>query len=183
MTTTFEATPVTEPAPEPKPKKGKKAKKPVPASVTPASEPVQEPTSEPATEQPATEPSKPAKRAKPKKVAKGLAPEMTLADLADHYLAHLEATKSAGTALSYKMELDRAVEFLGADTTIGSLTPDDVRRFNASKIVMCKKDGKAKAQPSYLKTQRVLRLALVWAANDRKWLESAPIPVETAESK
>lgn len=181
MTTTFEATPVPESAPEPKPKKAKKSKRPAATTEAPAA---QEPTpEEPTTEQAVPEPSKPAKRAKPKKVAKGRAPEMTLADLADHYLAHLEATKSAGTALSYKMELDRAVEYLGAETTIGSLTPDDVRRFNASKIVMCKKDGKPKAQPSYLKTQRVLRLALVWAANDRKWIESAPILVETADSK
>ena len=43
----------------------------------------------------------------------------------DHYLAHLEGTKSAGTALSYKMELDRAVDYLGAETPIGTLTPFD----------------------------------------------------------
>lgn len=177
MTITHTTTP-DQPVPEAPKRKGKKKSKPAegPATEQPAPEP--EPTT---TEQP--EPAKPAKRAKPKKVAKGPCPEMTLADLADHYLAHLEATKSAGTSLSYKMELDRAVAYLGADTAIGTLTPDDILRFNGSRLVMCKKDGKPKAAPSYLKTRRVLRLALVWAANDRKWLESAPIPVETAESK
>jgi hypothetical protein len=39
---------------------------------------------------------------------------------------------------------------------------------------MRKKNGSPKAQPSFLKTQRVLRLALTWAANDRKWIEWVP---------
>ena len=170
MTITHEANPEPEAAPVlPKPKKAKK--------------PVAETS---ATEQPApetSEPAKPEKRAKPKKVAKGPAPEMPLADLADHYLAHLNATKSAGTALSYKMELDRAVAFLGADTPIHCITRDDVERFNASDIVMKKRDGSPKAQPSYLKTQRVLRLALTWAAHDRKWIEWVPFAQSEADSK
>lgn len=170
MTITHEATPVAEPAPEPRPKKAKKAK--VRAATT---EPVPAP-------EPSEQPAKTEKRAKPKKAPKGPAPSMTLAELAEHYLAHLQATKSAGTALSYKMELDRAVDYLGADTTIGSLTPDDILRFNGSRLVMCKKDGKTpKAAPSYLKTQRVLRLALVWAA-EQGWIETAPIPAD-ADSK
>lgn len=174
MTTTFEATP-DQPVQEASKRKGRKAKPVVvPATEQPAPEPEQP-------EQPEAE--KPTKRAKPKKVAKGPAPQMTLSELCDHYLAHLEATKSPGTAVSYKMELDRACEFLGADTSIGSLTQDDVRRFNDCKLVMCKRNGKPKAAPSYLKTQRVLRLALVWAATDRKWLESAPIPQDESESK
>jgi hypothetical protein len=165
MTLTHEATPVPDATPEPKPKRGKKA---TPATTeTPASEP----TPESSIEQPAPEPTK---RAKPKKVAKGPCPEMPLAELGAHYITHLEATKSAGTALSYKMEIDRAVAFLGADTPIHCITRDDVERFNASDLVMRKRDGTPKAQPSFLKTQRVLRLALTWAAHDRKWIEWVP---------
>ena len=173
MTVTHEATPESEAAPkEPKPKRTKKAEKPSSAA---------EPTTD---EQPATEPTKPAKpekrgKAKPaawKRPTKGPMGNMTLKELCDHYLAHLKEKKSAGTAVSYEMELARAVEFLGADTPIGTITPDDVRRFNESKLVMRKKDGSAKALPSFLKTRRVLRLALVWAASDRRWLDAAPIP-------
>jgi hypothetical protein len=179
MTTTFEVTPVPESAPESKPKKGKKAKASAAASETPASEPAQE---EPAPEPTTPEPKR--KKSTPKRPAKGPCPEMTLRELCEHYLAHLETTKSKGTCTSYAMELSRACEYLKDDTMIGTLAPADIARFNGSLFVMFKKDGKTrKAAPSYLKTRRVLRLALVWAANDRKWLESAPIPVETAESK
>jgi hypothetical protein len=73
------------------------------------------------------------------------------------------------------MEMTCATRFLGADTTIVSLTPDEVLRFNNSKEVMKLKNGRPKAQPSYLKTQRVLRLSLVYAA-DKGWIESAPLP-------
>ena len=35
--------------------------------------------------------------------------------------------------------------------------------------------GKAKAEPTVLKTRRVLRLALVWA-QEQGWIAEAPIP-------
>lgn len=180
MTITHEATPAPESTPESKPKKAKKAKLPVPTTETPGTEPTPEAES-PATNEP--EPEKPAKRAKPKKAPKGPAPEMTLAELGDDYIAHLQATKSAGTALSYKMEIDRAAAFLGADTPISCITREDISRFNASDIVMRKRDGSPKAQPSYLKTQRVLRLALTWAAHDRKWIEWVPFAQSETDSK
>lgn len=171
MTVTHEATPVAESAPESKPKKAKKAKAPA--------------ASEPAQEQPAPEPSEPAAtKSKPKKPAKRPVPLITMKLLSERYVQHLaEAGKSQGTALSYLIEMTTATKYLGEDTPIASLTPDDVRRFNDSKIVMCKRDGKTpKAAPSFLKTQRVLRLALVWAA-EQGWIEVAPIPADTAESK
>ncbi len=40
------------------------------------------------------------------------------------------------------------------------------------------KNGRPKAAPSYLKTQRVLRLALAWAET-QGWLDRAPIPQAT----
>ena len=95
--------------------------------------------------------------------------------------AALNRGSSAGTASSYLMEMKTAAKYLGAETLIGSLTPDDVQRFYNSKEVMTLKSGKPKAAPSYLKTQRVLRLALVWAV-EQSWIETAPLP-ETPKSK
>jgi hypothetical protein len=164
MTITHEATPVADAVPEPKPKKAKKAK--ARAAL------------EPATEQPTPEPSEPAAtKTKPKKLTKR--PLITMKLLSERYIQHLsESGKSQGTALSYLIEMTTATKFLGEDTAIASLTPDDVRRFNDSRIVMFKRDGKTpKAAPSYLKTQRVLRLALVWAA-EQGWIETAPIPAD-----
>ena len=168
MTITHEATPVAESAPEPKPKKAKKAKAPAATELTPESN---------APEQPAPEPSDPA--AAKSKSKKRPVPLITMKLLSERYIQHLaESGKSQGTALSYLIEMTTATKFLGEDTAIASLTPDDVRRFNDSKIVMCKRDGKTpKAAPSYLKTQRVLRLALVWAA-EQGWIETAPIPAD-----
>lgn len=180
MTITHETTPDQPVQEEPK-RKGKRVKDTTPVDIPATEQPASEPT---ATQPMTTEPSQqPAKRGKPKKAPKGPAPLMTLAELGEHYVAHLEATKSAGTALSYKMEIDRAVAFLGADTPIHTITREDVARFNASDIVMRKKNGSPKAAPSYLKTQRVLRLALTWAAHDRKWIEWVPFAQSEAESK
>lgn len=160
---TTETTPV-QPAPE-KPAKARKAKK----SKKPDSATVASP------EKPATE--GPAKRAKSKRPV----PLITMKVLGERYIQHLaESGKSPGTALSYMLEITTATKFLGEDTPIATLTPDDVRRFNDSKQVMLLRSGKPKAQPSYLKTQRVLRLALVWSA-EQGWIEKAPLP--TAESK
>lgn len=162
MTVMHEAPPV-EPAPE-KPAKQKKAKKP--AAV-------------PATEQPTLD-ATPEQPAKPRK-SKRPVPLITMKLLGERYIQHLaDSGKSQGTALSYMIEITTAAKYLGEDTPISTLTPDDIRRFNDSKVVMAKKNGKPKAPPSYLKTQRVLRLALVWAA-EQGWIEEAPLP--TAESK
>ena len=46
---------------------------------------------------------------------------------------------------------------------MSSITPEQVQAFNACDRVMKLKTGKPKAEPSFLKTRRVLRLALVWA--------------------
>lgn len=107
---------------------------------------------------------------------------MTLAELAQRYIDSLEqAGKSEGTQFSYRIELRTACMELGDATLISSLTPDDVRRYFDSATVMKLKSGRPKAMPSYLKTRRVLRLALCFAV-ERRWLEVAPLP-EAAESK
>ena len=131
-----------------------------------------------------TAPAKKANARPKKKPTKpsGPVPVVSLKELGDRFIAHLSASgKSAGTASSYAMELKTASKVLGADTAIGSLTPDDVEKFFNSNEVMKLKSGKPKAAPSFLKTQRVLRLALVWAV-EQKWIETAPLP-EKPKSK
>ena len=105
----------------------------------------------------------------------------TLADLAAAYLAHMEeAGKSDGTISSYRMELKTAAAELGEDTPIADLTPERVQEFFDCKRVTKLRSGKAKSQLSIDKTRRVLRLALVWAA-ERGIIAKAPIP--EAEAK
>jgi hypothetical protein len=107
---------------------------------------------------------------------------ITLSELSERYLQHLESEgRSRGTVFSYSMELNVAQRELGADLSIGAITRADVERYNASDRVMKLKSGKPKAAPSYLKTQRVLRLALAWAA-DTKLIETSPAEaIEAAE--
>jgi hypothetical protein len=149
--------------------------------MTKTYEPAVDGAAEPAVE-PATEP-KPAKR-KTKKGGSKKAPagDLTLAALADGYLAHMsEAGKSPGTMFSYGMELKAARAELGAETQVASITPDQVQAFFDSPRVTTLKSGQPKAPPSVAKTRRVLRLALVWAAEEGL-IERAPLP-ETPETK
>jgi hypothetical protein len=115
----------------------------------------------------------PAAKPKASRKPKG---EITLADLAERYIKHLgDEGKSPGTCSSYAAELKLAIKHLGGDTQIASLTPAQVGEFFESKPVTKLRSGKKKSQLSIDKTRRVLRLALVWAAQKR-WIESAPIP-------
>jgi hypothetical protein len=132
-----------------------------------------------ATEASAPEP-KPRKPRKKKEAAiTGVA---TLADLAAAYAVRMESDgKSAGTIASYGMELKLAQDELGAETVLSDLTPERVAEFFNSKRVTKLRSGKNKSQLSIDKTRRVLRLALVWAA-ERGIIAKAPIP-EPVESK
>ena len=90
----------------------------------------------------------------------------TLAELATAYATHMEAVgKSNTTIFAYKMELDGAIAELGADTKLAEITPEKVKAFNDSPRVTLTKSGKPKAMPTVLKSRRVLRLALDYAAS------------------
>lgn len=103
-------------------------------------------------------------------------PDMSLAELSGKYLEHMEREgKSQGTCFSYGMELRAAQTELGAETLVAMLTVKDVQKFFDSPRVTKLRSGKPKSQLSIDKTRRVLRLALVWAAQ-KGWIESAPIP-------
>jgi len=143
--------------------------------MTKTYEPAVDGATEPAVE-PAAEPKATKAKGKKGKKAKAPAGELTLARLADAYLAHMgEAGKSPGTCFSYAMELKTAQAELGAETLVGALTPEQVATYFASARVTLLKSGQPKAQPSIDKTRRVLRLALVWAA-EQGLIEKAPLP-------
>lgn len=103
-------------------------------------------------------------------------PGPTLGELADAYLNHLEKVgKSPATVFSYRMDLVIARTNLGDETPAGSLTQEQVAEFFASDAVTKKKSGANKTDVTIKKTQRVLRQALVWAA-EQKLIDSAPLP-------
>jgi hypothetical protein len=118
--------------------------------------------------------------AEPKKKGRKTKADLSLQDLAERYVAHLEEEgKSAGTSASYGLELKTALAELGAETRLADLTPAQVVGYFASKRVLKKRNGKHKSPLSIAKTQRVLRLALVWAV-EKKLIEKAPLPEELA---
>jgi hypothetical protein len=113
-----------------------------------------------------------------KKPANKKAPKdgLTLADLTNLYIEHLEdAGKSHGTIFSYGMEMKLAQAELGAETKIAALTPKKVQAFYESDRVTKTKKGRQKSKLSIDKTRRVLRMALEFAA-EKGLIESAPIP-------
>ena len=107
--------------------------------------------------------------------------EITLGLLADAYAAEMErAGKSAGTCASYAMELKVALAEIGADVPIREVTPERVGEFFASDRVNKLKNGRSKSPLSIAKTQRVLRLSLVFA-EQQGWVEKAPLPEPKTE--
>ncbi len=139
-----------------------------------------EPVVATATEEPTPEAKQKKKARKKKEVA--TSGVTTLADLAAASAVHMETEgKSAGPIASYSMELRVAQDELGETTPLADLTPERVTEFYACKRVTKLRSGKNKSQLSVDKTRRVLRLALVWAA-ERGIIAKAPIPeVERAK--
>ena len=89
--------------------------------------------------------------------------DLTLNALCEAYLASLaERGQSEGTVFSYRMELVTARAELGTDTKVADLTAERIAAFNVCDRVMKKKSGKLKAEPSFLKTRRTLRLCLAF---------------------
>ena len=129
--------------------------------------------------------AKPAKAPAPKRKPAAAKPQaspepLALGELAERYLAHLQhAGKSAGTIFSYGQDLQAAVRHFGAETSVASLTAAQVQEYFDSDAVRKTRSGRTKATPTVLKTQRVLRLALVWAAAS-SLISTAPIPQAAA---
>ncbi len=114
--------------------------------------------------------------AKPKKKAKPETAGFTMADLVEGFAAHLaEVGKGLGTQMSYRIDLGVAVRHFGEATEVSTLTSRKVQNYFESDAVTKTRTGKGKAKPGIDKTRRVLRLALVWAA-EQGLIEEAPIP-------
>ena len=102
--------------------------------------------------------------------------EATLGQLADAFCCHLEEDgKAPGTVRSYHGELRMACLVLGADTKLVDLTPAMVESFYEHVRVTTTRDGQPKAAVGIAKTRRVLRLALIWAA-EKGVISEAPLP-------
>lgn len=130
-----------------------------------------------ATEEPAPD-AEPPKKPKKGRKAKGpkISRNATLLDLVGAYCADMEEQgKSPGTISSYRMELCVAADELGEDIPLYEITPEQVAEYFNCKRVTKLRSGKNKAKPSIDKTRRVLRLALVWAAENGA-IDKAPIP-------
>ena len=107
--------------------------------------------------------------------------EVTLGELAERYIKHLEDEgKSPGTCSSYAAELKLACKHLGADMQISQLTPGHVQAYFDCKAVTKLRGGKKKSPLSVAKTVRVAKQAFEFAVA-RKWLASAPLPVQAGE--
>jgi len=101
---------------------------------------------------------------------------LTLGEFAEQYLKHLEEIgKSRGTVFSYSIDLGVALKHFGEDRPVAGITPDQVAAFFESEAVTKTRTGKPKAKPTIDKCRRVLRLALVWAA-EQKLIPTAPLP-------
>lgn len=107
---------------------------------------------------------------------------VTMMGLAAHYLKMLEDRGAGpGTVSSYGMEMRLAQKGLGEATQLAELTSERVAEYFASDAVMRTRAGKPKAPPTFLKTQRVLRLALIWAV-EQGFIATAPLPVVEAKA-
>lgn len=110
------------------------------------------------------------------------APEVpTLKDLCSAYIASIQMDgRSSGTAASYENDLKVATKFFGEDATLLDMTRDRINEYFHCDAVMKKRNGEMKNAISVAKTRRILRLALVWAA-DSGWIGEAPIPETPTE--
>jgi len=116
---------------------------------------------------------------KPQRAKKPKATDITLEDLCARYIQHLEVGKSQGTLFSYRLELTTALDELDKDTPLSTLRPARVLEYFTCDRVMKTRTGVAKARPTFLKTRRVLRLALVWA-QEAGLVEKWPVPEDAA---
>ena len=89
----------------------------------------------------------------------------TLADLLIAYPAQLEAIgKSAATRASYASDLKIAIRHFGEKTKLAAITKRRLLDYYRSDLVTLGRSGEPKNAITVAKIRRVLRLALVWAA-------------------
>lgn len=100
-----------------------------------------------------------------------------LADIAERFLKHLEKTgKSRGTVFSYSLDLGVAERHFGATRDATTITTAEVAEYFESAAVTKNRSGGSKNAITIAKLRRTLRMAMVWAAEE-KLLAVAPVPV------
>ena len=126
----------------------------------------------------ATTKAKPTRKKAKAKTA--TATDLTLAELCERYIKHLEQVgKSNGTVFSYTAELKLACLELGSETKIAAITPEQMQAFYDCPRVTALRSGRPKAPASVAKSRRVIRLALGYA-QQKKWIEKIPLPASDA---
>lgn len=101
----------------------------------------------------------------------------SIADISAKYLNAIDGDKTPSTVRSYGMDLQRACSYFGAERLVETISADEVQGYFDSPEVNSLRSGKPKAKPTIDKQCRVLRLALVWAA-EQKLIEVAPVPAD-----
>lgn len=155
-----------------KPSKAKRAASPESAEPTaPAKAPKPSKKSAPSS-MPRSKPAAPA----PSKPWLAKVSNATLADAAKGFLEELEADgASESTVSGYRRELKIAMDHFGETKLLALIQPHEVEAYFECPAVMVARNGEPKAQPSYDRTRRVLRLALCWSV-EHGLLETAPLP-------
>ncbi|MBK7876309.1 MAG: hypothetical protein IPJ77_11220 [Planctomycetes bacterium] len=98
-----------------------------------------------------------------KRAARTKTTGLTLGELADRYLRHLEARGATlSTRFSYHLELGVALDVLGRHTPVSDLTPERLAAFYTCDRVTKTRTGAPKARVSVEKTRRVVRQAVGW---------------------
>lgn len=96
-----------------------------------------------------------------KRAARAKPTSLTLRELADRYLRHLEERGATlSTRFSYQLELGVALRELGPDTKVGEVTEERLAAFDVCDRVTKTRAGRPKARVSVEKTRRVVRQAL-----------------------
>ena len=86
----------------------------------------------------------------------------TLKEIAARWLDHMRGLdKTPATVASYEGDLAIATAFFGEGSEVP--TKEQIAAFEVSDGVMKTRKGRAKANPTILKTRRALRLAITWA--------------------
>lgn len=115
---------------------------------------------------------------KGKRSTKNAPPTLSLGDLAERFLQHLEAIgKSRATVFSYSIDLGVATRAFGTDTDAGTITEAQVAEFFTSDRVTKTRSGKAKSNLTIDKTRRVARQVFTWAATEGL-IATSPIPAD-----
>lgn len=89
---------------------------------------------------------------------------MTVAQLADAYLHHLEAKgKTASTVRSYRGDLNVAIRELGDQTKTADLTNERIQAYFDSDAVCKNRQGERRSEITIAKVRRVFRMAMGWS--------------------